>query len=125
MQATYLARGGFVLEPIDYSKRQVHIGSERVMDQIVLKHISFSVPVLAGALEKLEEFGGAVVGGKVTEAMAMIRDPDGQLPELLSEGWRSALPTPPGDDGLRRLPRHLPVGRCPSPKQNKTQCRCV
>ena len=79
VHATYLVRDGFVLELMDYSKRQVHTGSERVMDQIGLTHISFSVSDLEGVLEKVEEFGGAVVEGTVTTAMAMIRDPDGQL----------------------------------------------
>lgn len=32
MHATYLVRDGFVLELIDYSKREVHAGAERVMD---------------------------------------------------------------------------------------------
>jgi lactoylglutathione lyase len=92
VHATYLVRDGFVLELMDYSKRQVHAGSERAMDQIGLTHISFSVSDLPGALEKVAEFGGAVVEGTVTEAMAMTRDPDGQLLELLSDGWLSALP---------------------------------
>src|SRR6201991_4588966 len=87
VHATYLVRDGFVLELMDYSGRQVHTGSERVMDQIGLTHISFSVSDLGRVLEKVEEFGGAVVEGTVTEAMAMIRDPDGQLLELLSDGW--------------------------------------
>ncbi|BBZ40284.1 VOC family protein [Mycobacterium conspicuum] len=95
VHATYLVRDGFVLELMDYSKRQVHAGSERVMDQIGLTHISLSVSDLAGALEKVVEFGGAVVDATVTEAMAMVRDPDGQLLELLSDGWLSALPPRP------------------------------
>jgi lactoylglutathione lyase len=95
VHATYLVRDGFVLELMDYAKRQVHTGSERVMDQIGLTHISLSVSDLEGVLDKVEEFGGAVVEGTVTEAMAMIRDPDGQLLELLSDGWLSALPPRP------------------------------
>ena len=95
VHATYLVRDGFVLELMDYSKRQVHTGSERVMDQIGLTHISFSVSDLGGVLEKVEEFGGEVVDATVTEAMAMIRDPDGQLLELLPDGWLSALPPRP------------------------------
>src|ERR1700759_3172951 len=47
VHATYLVRDGFVLELMDYSKRSVHSGSERVMDQIGLTHISFSVSDLA------------------------------------------------------------------------------
>ena len=95
VHATYLVRDGFVLELMDYSKRQVHTGSERVMDQIGLTHISFSVSDLDGVLNKVKEFGGALVDGTVTEAMAMIRDPDGQLLELLSDGWLAALPPRP------------------------------
>ena len=93
--ATYLVRDGFVLELIDYSKREVHAGPERVMDQVGLTHISFSVSDLGGVLERVEEFGGAVVEGTVSEGSAMIRDPDGQLLELLSDEWLSALPPRP------------------------------
>ncbi len=95
VHATYLVRDGFVLELIDYSKREVHAGPERVMDQIGLTHISFSVSDLGGGLDKVAEFGGAVVNGTVTAGSAMIRDPDGQLLELLSEEWLSVLPPRP------------------------------
>jgi lactoylglutathione lyase len=93
--ATYLVRDGFVLELIDYSKREVHAGAQRVMDQVGLTHISFSVSNLAGVLEKVDEFGGTVVGATVSDASAMIRDPDGQLLELLSDGWLAVLPPRP------------------------------
>lgn len=93
--ATYLVRDGLVLELIDYSKREVHAGSKRVMDQIGLTHISLSVSDLGAVLDEVPEFGGAVVDGTVTDAMAMIRDPDGQLLELLSDGWLAALPPRP------------------------------
>ncbi|MGO8767484.1 MAG: VOC family protein [Mycobacterium sp.] len=92
VHATYLVRDGFVLELIDYSKRQVNTGAERVMDQVGLTHISFSVSDLPGVLEKVAEFGGVVVDATVTGGSAMIRDPDGQLLELLSDGWLAALP---------------------------------
>jgi lactoylglutathione lyase len=95
VHATYLVRDGFVLELMDYSKREVHAGGERVMDQVGLTHISFSVSDLPRVLERVAEFGGAVVDPTVSEGMAMIRDPDGQLLELLSEGWLAALPPRP------------------------------
>ena len=95
VHATYLVRDGLVLEFMDYLKRQVHTGSERVMDQIGLTHISLSVSDLAAALEKVAEFGGAVVDAAVSDAMAMIRDPDGQLIELVTDGWLAALPARP------------------------------
>jgi lactoylglutathione lyase len=95
VHATYLVRDGFVLELIDYSKREVHAGAERVMDEVGLTHISLSVSDLGAVLAKVAEFGGTVVDAAVSEAMAMIRDPDGQLLELVSDGWLTALPARP------------------------------
>jgi lactoylglutathione lyase len=95
VHATYLVRDGFVLELMDYSKREVHVGAERVMDQVGLTHISFSVSDLRGVLKKVPEFGGVVVDATVSEQSALIRDPDGQLLELLSDGWLSVLPPRP------------------------------
>jgi lactoylglutathione lyase len=95
LHATYLVRDGLVLELLDYSGRQVHAGSERVMDQVGLTHISFSVSDLDAVLERVDGFEGYVVDVTVSDGSAMIRDPDGQLLELLSEGWLAALPPRP------------------------------
>ncbi|QLL05631.1 VOC family protein [Mycobacterium vicinigordonae] len=95
LHATYLVRDGLVLELLDYSARVALRGGERVMDQVGLTHISFSVPNLAGVLRRVEEYGGAVVAGTVSEGSAMVKDPDGQLLELLSDGWLKVLPAPP------------------------------
>ena len=95
VRATYLVRDGLVLELLDYSKREVHAGPERVMDQVGLTHMSLSVSDLAAALAMVEEFGGSVVQETVTEQFAMIRDPDGQLIELLPDSWLSNLPPRP------------------------------
>jgi catechol 2,3-dioxygenase-like lactoylglutathione lyase family enzyme len=95
VHATYLVRDEFVLELIDYSRREVHVGSERVMDQLGLTHISFSVSDLSEVLKRIGDFGGAVVEGTVSAQSAMIRDPDGQLLELLSDEWLAALPPRP------------------------------
>jgi lactoylglutathione lyase len=95
LHATYLVRDGLVLELLDYSGRSVHAGAERVMDEVGLTHISISVSDLVGVLGKVAKFGGAVVDGTVSPGSAMIRDPDGQLLELLSDGWLAALPHRP------------------------------
>jgi catechol 2,3-dioxygenase-like lactoylglutathione lyase family enzyme len=95
VRATYLVRDGFVLELIDYSKRDVHAGSQRVMDQVGLTHMSVSVSDLAAVLAMVEEFGGSVIEETVTEQFAMIRDPDGQLIELLPDSWLANLPPRP------------------------------
>lgn len=95
VHATYLVRDGFVLELIDYSKRDVHAGPERVMDQVGLTHISLSVSDLAAVLATVDDFGGSVVKETVSDQCAMIRDPDGQLIELLPDSWLAALPPRP------------------------------
>ncbi|HTI73427.1 MAG TPA: VOC family protein [Mycobacterium sp.] len=95
VHATYLVRDGFVLELIDYSKRDVHAGSERVMDEVGLTHMSLSVSDLAAVLAKVDEYGGSVIDETVTEHYAMVRDPDGQLIELLPDSWLAGLPPRP------------------------------
>jgi lactoylglutathione lyase len=95
LHATYLVRDGLVLELLDYSQRDVHKGPERVMDQVGLTHMSLSVSDLAAALTMVNSFGGSVVEETVTEQFAMIRDPDGQLIELLPDSWLAGLPPRP------------------------------
>ncbi|MEE6138886.1 VOC family protein [Mycobacterium sp. 050128] len=95
VKATYLVRDGFVLELIDYSKRQVHAGPTRVMDEVGLTHISLSVSDLGAVLAKVPQFGGSVVEEAVSEMMGIIRDPDGQIIELVTDGWLAALPPKP------------------------------
>ena len=95
VRATYLVRDGFVLEIIDYSKRDVHAGSERVMDQVGLTHMSLSLSDLGAVLAMVNEFSGSVIEETVTEQVAMIRDPDGQLIELLPDSWLANLPPRP------------------------------
>jgi lactoylglutathione lyase len=95
LHATYLVRDGLVLELLDYSEREVHGGPDRAMDQVGLTHLSLSVSDLGDVLAMVDGFGGSVVPGTVSEQSAMIRDPDGQLLELLSDSWLAALPPRP------------------------------
>jgi lactoylglutathione lyase len=92
LHATYLVRDGLVLELLDYSRREVRAGPDRVMDQLGLTHLSLSVSDLGAVLAMVDGFGGSVVGATVSEQSAMIRDPDGQLLELLSDSWLAVLP---------------------------------
>jgi catechol 2,3-dioxygenase-like lactoylglutathione lyase family enzyme len=95
LHATYLVRDGVVLELLDYSKRDVRSGPERTMDELGLTHLSLSVSDLAAVLTMVESFGGSVVDSTVSEQSAMIRDPDGQLIELLADSWLAVLPPRP------------------------------
>lgn len=95
LHATYLVRDGLVLELLAYSHRALHAGLDRVMDQVGLTHLSLSVSDLSRVLATVEGFAGSVVEGTVSEQSAMIRDPDGQLLELLSDSWLAILPPRP------------------------------
>ncbi len=95
LHATYLIRDGLVLELLAYSHRMLRAGSDRVMDQVGLTHLSLSVGDLAAVLTAVDEFGGSVVEGTVSEQSAMIRDPDGQLIELLPDSWLAVVPPRP------------------------------
>ena len=95
VHATYLVRDGLVLELLDYSKREVHAGPRRVMDEVGLTHLSLSVSGLSDVLALVDGFGGSVVDDTVSEQSAMIRDPDGQLIELLADSWLAVLPPRP------------------------------
>jgi lactoylglutathione lyase len=95
LHATYLVRDGLVLELLAYSHRVLRAGSDRVMDQVGLTHLSLSVSDLSELLAAVEDFGGSIVEGTVSDQSAMIRDPDGQLLELLSDSWLASLPPRP------------------------------
>src|SRR5271170_2544392 len=87
---------GLLLELLAYSHRVLRTGSGRVMDQVGLTHLSLSVSDLGKLLAAVESFGGSIVEGTVTDQSAMVRDPDGQLLELLSDSWLAVLPPRPG-----------------------------
>ncbi len=95
LHATYLVRDGLVLELLDYSRRKVQSGPQRILDQVGLTHVSLSVSDLAAVLAMVADYGGSVVEETVSEQSAMIRDPDGQLLELLSDAWLAVLPPRP------------------------------
>lgn len=94
-RATYLVRDGLVLELLAYSHRALRAGRDRVMDQVGLTHLSLSVSDLGDVLAVVDDFGGSVVEDTVSAQSAMIRDPDGQLLELLADTWLAALPPRP------------------------------
>jgi catechol 2,3-dioxygenase-like lactoylglutathione lyase family enzyme len=95
--ATYLVHGSFVLELLEYQEPGARrTGTERTMSQPGLTHMSLSVPDLAAALAKVVECGGDRLEDTETDAVAFVRDPDGQLVELSTMGWRDILPPLPG-----------------------------
>lgn len=89
MTARYLSRDGLVLELMQFARDGNPAARERVMNEPGLTHLSFCVEDVAATLARVPEYGGTVLhdtdlGG----AAIFIRDPDGQLLELLPMSYR-------------------------------------
>jgi lactoylglutathione lyase len=82
MTACYLRRDGFVLELLHYADCGTVAGSARTMNSPGLTHVSLSVD-LDAVLPRVAEFGGEVLDDTNIGFGVFIRDPDGQLVELL------------------------------------------
>lgn len=89
MTAAYLVRDGLVLELLHFAADgQTLAHRPRTMNEPGLTHISLSVDDLDSTLARVADFGGEVVSGSNIGAAAFIRDPDGQLVELLPMAYR-------------------------------------
>jgi predicted enzyme related to lactoylglutathione lyase len=93
VQVVYLRRDGFVLELMEYTAAgAVHPARPRVMNEIGLTHLSLAVDDIDATAALAEAHGGSVLHQTHVGAAVMIRDPDGQLLELLPMGYRASLP---------------------------------
>ena len=86
MTALYLERDGFVLELMHFSARPGAPAPRRPVDQPGLTHLSLGVDDLGAALAAVRDHGGEVLDDTNVGVAAFVRDPDGQLIELLT-GW--------------------------------------
>lgn len=93
VQVAYLRAGEFVLELMEYTRAgAVTPARTRVMNEIGLTHLSFAVDDIDATAALAEAHGGRVLPQTHVGAAVMIRDPDGQLLELLPMGYRDSLP---------------------------------
>jgi lactoylglutathione lyase len=92
MTACYLGRDGFVLELLHYGGNAAAplLPRERPMNEPGLTHISVSCDV-DDVLGRVAEYGGEVLDDTNIGAAVFIRDPDGQLVELLPMSYRASL----------------------------------
>jgi len=89
LTASYLVRNGLTLELLYFAADgQTRPYRPRSMNEPGLTHISLSVDDLDATLGRVGDFGGEVVAGTNIGAAAFIRDPDGQLVELLPMSYR-------------------------------------
>ena len=89
LRAVYLRKDGLVLELLAYGGRLPRPRRERAMDEPGLTHISIGAEDHRRLLDRVEGLGGTVVNGTDIGVAVFIRDPDGQLIELLETkgGW--------------------------------------
>jgi catechol 2,3-dioxygenase-like lactoylglutathione lyase family enzyme len=88
LRAAYLRNDGFVLELLAYEGsseqgRTPRPARARPMDEPGLTHLSVGVHDIPGRLARVEELGGTVLTDTDIGVAVFIRDPDGQLIELL------------------------------------------
>jgi predicted enzyme related to lactoylglutathione lyase len=65
------------------------------MNEPGLTHLSISVEDVRAAADKAVECGGRLIEESDVGAALLIRDPDGQLIELLPASYRDRLPPKP------------------------------
>ena len=84
LSAVYLRLGNFVLELLYFERPGNPPAATRVMNEPGLTHLSLTVDDLPGTLTNVVEHGGQVLEDTNVKAAVMIRDPDGQIVELLA-----------------------------------------
>lgn len=89
LEAVYLRRGSFVLELMQFHRPDNPPWSKRVFNEPGLTHLSVSVEDLDAVLDRVEALGGRIVSH--LPGAAVVRDPDGQLLELLPMAYRREL----------------------------------
>jgi lactoylglutathione lyase len=94
--ASYLTLDGFVLELMHYSAPGATVAFRpRTMNEPGLTHLSISVDDVHVTAAKAVEFGGVLIEESDLGVALFIRDPDGQLIELLPVSYRDHLPPKP------------------------------
>lgn len=89
MTAAYLELDGFTLELLHFDRAGNDPRRERSFTEPGLTHLSVTVDDLAATCALVREHGGEVLEDTDIAGRAiMVRDPDGQLVELLPTGWR-------------------------------------
>ena len=91
LRAVYLVSGSFVLELLAFAEHPSG-RVDRAMTDTGLTHLSIGVDDLAAARDVVVEHGGEVVDGTDIGMAVMVRDPDGQLLELLDVAYRPVDP---------------------------------
>ncbi|HEY1738427.1 MAG TPA: VOC family protein [Acidimicrobiia bacterium] len=96
LTACYLQRDGLVLELLHFGARAATSpATPRSMDELGLTHISVSCDI-ADICGRIADYGGQVLVGTHIGNAVFVRDPDGQLVELLPLAYADAFAPPAG-----------------------------
>lgn len=90
-RVVYLTNGPFVLELLGFAEHPAE-PVDRAMTDTGLTHISLGVDDVAAAKAAVVEHGGTVLEDTDLGMAVMVRDPDGQLIELLDLDYRPVTP---------------------------------
>ncbi len=92
MTASYLVRDGLVLELLWFAAEgRTKPFRARTLDEPGLTHISLSVDDIDAVCAEIPRYGGEVIASSNIGAAVFVRDPDGQLIELLPMAYRANL----------------------------------
>jgi lactoylglutathione lyase len=93
MTACYLRRDGLVLELLQFDGAGARPGPARAraMNEVGLTHLSLSVDDLEEAFAAVAAHGGEVLTDTNIGFGVFVRDPEGQLIELLPMAYRDSL----------------------------------
>jgi lactoylglutathione lyase len=93
MTACYLRRDGLVLELLHFAGSGARAGLARArrMNELGLTHLSLSVDDVEATCRAVTAHGGEVLGDTNIGAAIFVRDPDGQLVELLPMSYRASV----------------------------------
>ncbi len=91
LRAAYLRLDGLILELLHFARPGNPAARERVMNEPGLTHLSISVRDVPDLLSRVPACGGTVLEETNLGAAVMIRDPDGQVIEILPMGYREKM----------------------------------
>lgn len=91
LTAIYLVNGDFTLELLHFAREGNPPPRDRSVNEPGLTHLSFSVDDVRATADAAVRFGGAILEDTDVGAAIFIRDPDGQLLELLPMAYRQTI----------------------------------
>jgi catechol 2,3-dioxygenase-like lactoylglutathione lyase family enzyme len=91
MTALYMVKDGFTLELLCFEREGNPPARRRPFNEPGLTHISFSVDDVHAAAARAVELGGELIAETDIGMALFVRDPDGQLIELLPMSYRRSI----------------------------------